>query len=54
MKTYQLYMKEVKGNGNRPALNADSTNSKNMAVFQYDLHIKAFTSATRRAGFHFI
>jgi hypothetical protein len=47
-------MKELKGNGNRPALNAGFKNSKNVAVFQHDLHIKAFTSANKRADFHFI
>jgi len=30
----KLYMKEVKENGNRRALNAGSKNSKNLAVFQ--------------------
>lgn len=47
-------MKEVKGNGNRPALNNASKNYKNVAVFQHDLRIKTFTSANKRAGFHFI
>jgi hypothetical protein len=32
-------MKEVKENGNRTALNAGSKSSKNLAVFQQDLHI---------------
>jgi hypothetical protein len=47
-------MKEEKGNGNRPALNAGSSNSKNVSVFQHNLHIKAFTTANKRADFHFI
>jgi hypothetical protein len=47
-------MKEIKEDGNRPALDAGSNNSKNVAAFQYDLHIKAFTTANKRADFHFI
>jgi hypothetical protein len=47
-------MKEIKEDGYRPALDAGSNNFKNVAVFQYCLHIKPFTTTYKRADFHFV